>query len=203
MSETLDATVPSPDPAPAPAPAPPAPPAPTNEPTAPPAPTNEPTVPPAPTNEPTAPPVQTPVVEPVVVALTKELSDVVDGIAHDLSGSVVTVGDLLRFVPRLASLVHTIQIRGSEKRDMVIAAAHVLVDRVIGAGDRPAAHALVDVVFPHAIASVIDVVAGRVTFQQAAATAAVATVAAAAANPVVVAQVGNCLTQLLACLAKK
>jgi hypothetical protein len=158
--------------------------------------------------ESTVPPVETPVAAPVVaqVALSKELSDAVDEIVHELSGAVVTgvsVGDLLRFVPRLASLVHTLQIRGSEKRDMVIAAAHVLVDRLIGVGDRPAAHALVDVVFPPVIASVIDVVAGRVTFQQAAVTAGTAAVAAAAANPVVVAQVGNCLTQLLACLAKK
>lgn len=180
MSGAPVAAVPSPDPVPAPAPPPAA-------------------------LEPTPHPVQTPVVAPAA-ALSKELSDAVDGIVRDLSGvgvTGITVGDLLRFVPRLASLVHTLQIRGSEKRDMVIAAAHVLVDRVIGEGDRPAAHALVDVVFPPAIAAVIDVVAGRVTFQQAAVTAASSTATAAAANPVVVAQAGNCLTQLLACLAKK
>lgn len=179
MSGAPVATVPSPDPVAAPAP---------------------------PASEPaTVPPVQTPVAAPVA-ALSKELSDAVNGIAHDLSGvgmTGVTVGDLLRFVPRLASLVHTLQIRGNEKRDMVIAAVHALVDRVFGEGERPAAHALVDVVCPHAIAAVIDVVAGRVTFQQAATTAAVSSATAAAANPVVVAQAGNCLTQLLACLAKK
>jgi hypothetical protein len=119
---------------------------------------------------------------------------------------------LIRFVPRLASLVHNLQIRGTEKRDLVMAAAHVLVDRVIGASERPAAHMLVDVVFPPTIASVIDVVAGRVTFQQAvtdaaAATAATAVTAATAAtavtNQVVIAQAGNCLMQLLTCLGKK
>ncbi len=147
-------------------------------------------------------PAQTPVAVPPASSLSKELSDAVDGIVRDLSGvgvTGITVGDLLRFVPRLASLVHTLQIRGSEKRDMVVAAVHVLVDRVIGEGERPAAHVLVDVICPPAIAAVIDVVAGRVTFQQAAMTAATA----AAANPVVIAQAGNCLTQLLSCLAKK
>lgn len=154
------------------------------------------------------PPVQTPVAAPPVVAaavpvLTKELTGAIDGIVHDLSGAAASVGELLRFVPRLASLVHTLQIRGSEKRDLVIAAAHVLIDRVIGESERPAAHALADIVFPPAIAAVIDVVAGRVTFQQAASQAATTVVASAATNQVIVAQAGNCLTQLLACLAKK
>lgn len=138
--------------------------------------------------------------------LTKELSDAVDEIVRDLSGasmSVMTAGGLIRFVPRLASLVHTLQIRGGEKRDLVMAAAHVLVDRVIGESERPAAHALVDVVFPSAIAGVIDVVAGRVTFQQAAAEAVTTAVMSAATNQVVIAQAGNCLTQLIACLGKK
>jgi hypothetical protein len=163
------ATVPSPDPAPSPSP---------------------------PVVEPTAPPAQTPVVAPAAT-LTTELSGAVDEIVHDLSGvgvTGITVGDLLRFVPRMASLVHALQIRGSEKRDMVIAAAHVLVDRVIGEGDRAVAHVLVDVVFPPAIAAVIDVVAGRVSFQQA---------VAVAENHVVVTQSGNCLSQILSCLAKK
>ena len=155
------------------------------------------------------PPVQTQVAAPaeppvvVVPALTKELTDAIDGIVHDLSGAAVSVGELIRFVPRLASLVHTLQIRGGEKRDLVMAAGHVLVDRVIGDSERPAAHALVDVVFPPAIACVIDVVAGRVTFQQAAVHAATTAVASAATNQVIVAQAGNCLTQLLACLGKK
>lgn len=150
----------------------------------------------------TVPPVQTPVAAPVSAAaptLTKELSDALDGIVHDLSGADLSVGGLIRYVPRFASLVHTLQIRGSEKHGMVMAAGHVLVDRVIGEGERPAAHTLVDSVFPPAIAGVIDVVAGRVTFQQAATTA----VMSAASNPVVVAQAGNCLTQLLSCVGKK
>jgi hypothetical protein len=75
-----------------------------------------------------------------------------------------------------------------------MAAAHVLVDRVMSEGARPAAHALVDVVFPAAIAGVIDVVAGRVSFQQAAPTPA---------NQVVQAASTNCLSQLLSCLGKK
>ena len=155
----------------------------------------------------TNPPVQTPVVSspPVVVAqtLTKELTGAIDGIVHDLSGAVVSVGELIRFVPRLASLVHTLQIRGGEKHELVMAAAHVLVDRAIGEHERPAAHALVDVVFPPSIAGVIDVVAGRVTFQQAAVQAATTAVGSAATNQVVVAQAGNCLSKLLACLKKK
>jgi hypothetical protein len=156
---------------------------------------------------PSNPPVQTPVVAAAgQPTLTKELSDAVDGIAHDLSGVGVTplnVNDLIRFVPRLASLVHSLQVRGSEKRDLVIAAAHVLTDRVVGESERPAAHALVDVVFPPVIAALIDVVAGRVTFQQAAAQAATTAVGSAVTNQVVVAQSGNCLAQLLACLGKK
>ena len=152
----------------------------------------------------TAPPVQTLVAAPVVVpSLTKELTDAIDGIVHDLSGAAASVGELIRIVPRLASLVHTLQIRGGEKRELVMSAAHVLVDRVIGESERPAAHALVDVVFPPSIAGVIDVVAGRVTFQQAATQAATTATASALTNPVVVAQAGNCLTQLLACLGKK
>jgi hypothetical protein len=130
--------------------------------------------------------------------LTKELAGAVDGIVHDLSGLHVSgfaVGDLIRFVPRLASLVHTLQIRGVEKRDLVMAASHILVDRVIPEADRPAAHSFVDGVFPPAIAAVIDVVNGRVTFAQAA--------ASAVANPVVVVAAENCLARLFAVCAKK
>lgn len=156
---------------------------------------------PAPTPAPEPAP---PASAPAPPSLTKELSDAVDEIVRDLSGaSSMSVGDLIRFVPRLSSLVHTLQIRGGEKRELVMAASHVLVDRVIGESGRPAAHALVDVVFPPAIAAVIDVVAGRVTFQQAATQAAVSSVSSAAANPVVVNEAGNCLSQILACLGKK
>lgn len=156
----------------------------------------------------TAPPEQTLVVVPAPApapapALTKELSDALDGIVRDLSGvnaASLNVGDLIRFVPRLASLVHTLQIRGSEKREMVMAAAHILVDRVIPDSERAASHAMVDVVFPPAIAGVIDVVNGRVSFQQAATEAASSAVSSAAANPVIVSSTRNCLTQLISCL---
>jgi hypothetical protein len=138
-------------------------------------------------------------------ALTKELSDALDGIVNDLSGvnaSSLNVGDLIRFVPRLAALVHSLQIRGAEKREMVMSASHILVSRVIPESDRASAHALVDVVFPPAIAGVIDVVNGRVSFEQAAVATASSTVSAAAANPIVVSTARNCLTQLLSCLRK-
>ena len=166
-----------------------------------------PTTAPAPIPAPEQTQVAVPVAEPVVAAqpvLSKELSDAVDGIVHDLSGVSVSgpasiVASLLRFVPRLASLVHTLQIRGAEKRDLVMAAAHVLVSRVVPEGDRSAAHGMVDAMFPPAIAAVIDVVAGRVTFQQVAE-------AVAASNPqvtAVAASAGNCLTQMIsACLRK-
>lgn len=129
--------------------------------------------------------------------LSKELVDAVDGIVRDLSGADVSAASLVRFVPRLASIVHALQIRGAEKRDLVMAAAHVLVSRAVPDADRSAAHTMVDAIFPSAIAAVIDVVAGRVTFQQA---------AAAVSNSDVVttvASTGNCLTQMLsACLRK-
>ena len=135
--------------------------------------------------------------------LSKELADAVDGIVRDLSGVDVSAASLLRFVPRLASVVHTLQIRGGEKRDLVLVAAHVLVSRVVPEGDRPAADALVDAMFPPAIAAVIDVVAGRVTFQQVVATAAAAVASNAEVATTVVASTGNCLTQMLsACLRK-
>lgn len=138
--------------------------------------------------------------------LTKELAGAVDGIVHDLSGltlSGLTVGDLLRHVPRFASLVHTLQIRGPEKREMVMAASHVLVDRVIPESDRSAGHALVDTVFPAVIAGVIDVVKGRVTFEKAVVSEATTVAAAAVSNPVVVAEARNCLSRLFAACIKK
>jgi hypothetical protein len=131
------------------------------------------------------------------------LADGVDGIVRDLSGVAVTEpASLLRFVPRLASLVHTLQVRGAEKHELVMTAAHVLVSRVIPEADRSRAHEMIDTIFPPAIAAVIDVVAGRVTFQQLATSAA-----SAASSPesvaVVAASTGNCLTQILsACLRK-
>jgi hypothetical protein len=138
--------------------------------------------------------------------LTKELTDAVDGIVHDLSGLTVSglsVGDLIRFVPRMASLVHTLQIRGSEKRALVMAAFHILVDRVIPEADRHTAHALVDVVFPPAIAAVIDVAAGRVTFGQTTVSAATTVAVTGASNQVVVAEATNCLSLLFGACAKK
>lgn len=183
-SQATTAEVPSPDPAPAPAPVP------------------------AP-----APEATTPAQEQIVVAapvaaappqptLTKELADAVDGIVRDLSGADVSVASLLRFVPRLASLVHTLQIRGAEKRELVMAAAHVLVARVIPEAERSTADGMIDLIFPPAIAAVIDVAAGRVTFQQ----AVEATATAVASTPqveVVASSAGNCLRQLVSsCLRK-
>lgn len=165
-------------------------------------------VPPTTSEVATVPPEQTLVVAPAPApapALTKELNDALDGIVSDLSGanaSSLNVGDLIRFVPRLASLVHTLQIRGTEKREMVMAASHILVDRVIPDSDRASAHALVDVVFPPAIAGVIDVVNGRVSFEQAATAAASSVASNVAANPVAVSSARNCLTQLISCLRK-
>lgn len=166
--------------------------------------------PPAPqvveTTTPVPPQTQVAVSSPVAVpqpTLSKELADAVDGIVRDLSGADASAASLLRFVPRLASIVHTLQIRGAEKRDLVMAAAHVLVSRVVPEADRSAAHAMVDAAFPPAIAAVIDVVAGRVTFQQAVAATAVAAVSNSEAMTTVVSSTGNCLTQMLsACLRK-
>jgi hypothetical protein len=135
--------------------------------------------------------------------LTKQLEDVVDGIVRDLSGvSVSEPASLLRFVPRLASSVHSLQIRGAEKRDLVMSAAHLLVSRVIPEPNQTLAHGMIDAMFPPAIAAVIDVVAGRVTFEQIAASAAEAVTSPATAAAVVSSS-GNCLTQILsACLRK-
>ena len=94
-----------------------------------------------------------------------DLSGVIAEIVADLSGVTVSgVGELVRHIPRLAAHVQALPLAGAEKRDLVLAAGHILVDRCIPEGARATAHGLVDSVFPFAIAAVIDVARGRVNF---------------------------------------
>ena len=94
-----------------------------------------------------------------------DLSGVIAGILNDLGAvGVQGVGELVRYIPRLAAHVQMLPISKMEKRDLVVAAGHALVDRCVPEDARATAHGLVDSVFPFAIAAVIDVVRGRVQF---------------------------------------
>lgn len=93
-----------------------------------------------------------------------DLSGVIAGITADLSGASLGVGELVRYIPRLAAHVQTLPIAKAEKRDLVIAAGHLLVDQCVPESARETAHGLVDSVFPFAIAAVVDVARGRIQF---------------------------------------
>ncbi len=105
----------------------------------------------------------------VTTNIKNDLMEVVAGIIKDLSGASVSgVGDLLRFVPRLAAAADKIDVTKAEKRALVIAAGHKLVEALLPVDAREDANRLVDAVFPGALAGVIDMARGRVTFQDAA-----------------------------------
>lgn len=145
---------------------------------------------------------------PVAAAVSvADLSGVIAAITADLSGATLGVGELVRYIPRLAAHAQTLPIGKVEKRDLVMSASHLLVDRCVPESARETVHGLVDSVFPSAIAAVVDVARGRVQFASAVTSAVAA--ATAEAPPVVqqVAQqaVSGCLpllARLVACAKK-
>lgn len=122
-----------------------------------------------------------------------DLSGVLSSVALDLSGVEVDGAILLRYLPRLAAAVNDKPLSGAQKRDLVIGACHILVDRLVPVDQRADAHTLLTKVAPPAIAAVIDVAHGRVTFA-----AAAQSVATAAAPVVLEVAQRQCLPHLLA-----
>jgi hypothetical protein len=119
-----------------------------------------------------------------------DFSKVINEIITDVSGA--SAADLLRYIPRFAAHVHELDLPKADKRALVIGALHELVNRCIPDEAREAAHSLVDTVAPAALAGVIDMVRGRVSFVP----------AVMAAAPVVAQQSGNCLMAMFACIKK-
>lgn len=151
-----------------------------------------------PPSEPALPPA-VPQPPPAAPAVHPELVNVIDSIVVDLSGVYIKPSDLLRYIPQLAAKVHALSVSGAQKTDLVVAAAHALVNRVVVDDDRVRAHEIVDMTFPPAIAAVIDVVKGRVSFEQ----AVVAALQTSAPQLVpVVPHVRNCLLRIFG-LCKK
>jgi hypothetical protein len=114
----------------------------------------------------------------------------------DLSGVVHNGADLLRHAPALAAAAQSLALSGLEKRDLVLAAARMAVERYVPAEDRPAALALVNGALPATLTAILDVAKGRVEIGAALRTAAVEVVS----NPEVQAAGLNFLQQCLACL---
>jgi hypothetical protein len=144
-------------------------------------------------------PVPVPADAPASAPTPTAISAAIDTIVKDLSGANLSAGDIARYLPRLAAQVHALNIPGADKSALVVAAAHVLVDRCVPEGERTAAHALTDAVFPAAIAGIIDVVRGRVTFQQA---VAASMAAVPELVPIVAPMARNCLMSLLSVCKK-
>ena len=114
----------------------------------------------------------------------------------DLSGAVHNGADLLRHAPAVAAAAQNLVLSGLEKRDLVLRAAHLAVDRYIPAEERPAALALVDGALPATLTAILDVAKGRVEIGAALRAAAVEVVS----NPEVQRAGLNLLQQCLACL---
>lgn len=127
-----------------------------------------------------------------------DLSGVIQQIITDLSGSNPGVGELFRFVPVLAAKAQTLNVSKERKRDLVLAAGHQLVDRVIVEDMRVDGHHVIDAVFPGALAGVVDLARGRVSFE----TAAAAVVQAVSAPVVLEVAQRRCLPLILSCLKK-
>jgi hypothetical protein len=127
-----------------------------------------------------------------------DLSGVIQSVITDLSGSTPGVGELFRFVPVLAAKAQTLNVSNERKRELVVAAGHQLVDRVLVEDLRVDAHRVVDAVFPGALAGVVDLARGRVSFE----TAAAAAVQLVSAPVVVDVAQRRCLPMILSCLKK-
>ena len=127
-----------------------------------------------------------------------DLSGVIQSVIADLSGSTPGVGELFRFVPVLAAKAQTLNVSKERKRDLVVAAGHQLVDRVIVEDMRADGHRVIDAVFPGALAGVVDLARGRISFE----TAAAAAVQLVSAPAVVDVAQRRCLPLLLSCLKK-
>jgi hypothetical protein len=114
----------------------------------------------------------------------------------DLSGAIHSGADLLRHAPALAAAVQSLALSGLEKKDLVLRAAEMAVERYVPAEERPAALALVRGALPATLTAILDVAKGRVEIGAALRTAAVEVVS----NPEVQAAGLNLLQQCLACL---
>lgn len=127
-----------------------------------------------------------------------DLSGVIQQVVTDLSGSNPGVGELFRFVPVLAAKAQTLNVSNERKRELVIAAAHQIVDHVIVEDMRADGHRVIDAVFPGALAGVIDLARGRVSFE----TAAAAAVQLVSSPAVIEVAQRRCLPLILSCLKK-
>jgi len=101
---------------------------------------------------------------PAKVDLSGALDVLVTTICADLSGVPLSTAALVRLVPRLAAALHVFSAPLEEKKKVILAAAHKLVDRCVPVEQREVAHELVDAVVPAAVDAVMDVVSGDVAF---------------------------------------
>ncbi len=144
------------------------------------------------------------VIAPTITETTMNLKDAV----HDLSDIVAEItgdwkefgiSDVIRIVPQLAAHVQKLSVAGPEKYDLVLAAVHLLVDRMPDAA-QSSAHTLVDTILPAVIQNVLDVAKGRVSLQTAAAALPAVALSALPALPAEVA--AGCFAFLPPCFRK-
>ena len=129
-----------------------------------------------------------------------DLSDIVAEITGDWKG--FGISDVIRIVPQLAAHVQKLSVAGPEKYALVLAAVHLLVDRMPDAA-QSSAHALVDAILPAVIKNVLDVAKGRVSLQTAAVAAAALPAVALSALPALPAEVAaGCFAFLPRCFRK-
>ena len=99
---------------------------------------------------------------PVKTYTVDDLSELINELTRDLSGA--TIVDVVRIVPRVAAHVQKFDISGANKRELVMAACHLIVSRSVAEDGRDIANGLVDNIVPAVIDGVIDVAKGRVDF---------------------------------------
>lgn len=104
---------------------------------------------------------------PAKVDLSGALDALITLINADLSGAPLSTAALVRLVPRLAAGLHVFSAPLEEKKKVILAAAHKLVDHAVPEEQRAVAHELVDAVVPAAVDAVMDVVNGDVAFPEA------------------------------------
>ena len=104
---------------------------------------------------------------PAKVDLSGALDALITTVHADLSGAPLSTAALVRLVPRLAAALHLFSEPLDEKKKVILAAAHKLVDRGVPEEQRAVAHELVDAVVPAAVDAVMDVVRGDVNFPEA------------------------------------
>lgn len=130
-----------------------------------------------------------------------DLTPVIQTIISDISGMQMIAGGLLRHVPKLAAQVDALEIPGERKRDLVMEAIHQIVRSVAPEDALPTVLEMVDAIVPPAIAGVIDVARGRVSFQKAVAVVAPEIVSNVIQTAPEVAEVASgCLPLLFSCM---